>query len=503
MSSTDKQDIEIEDTHSEDSHEDVEEKQDKPSVVEAEVKMYVTQGKFIEIRYGLVSIVQLCMSEHCGLINSGMVKGQEAEKRLEQAHLITEDPNEDEIKHIMSFDTYVAYTEDTNTVTLNLQKLFVVGSTLLADFKYRRQNLAISVSFVENSELIKMTITEFVIYMTKLYARSGKKLFIVDKYVEAGKFLDSLIIRDKYTLNGKVTVPTHLRSTIYSSEMNQEQLLFFMGDAKIPVLASTILSSKKIQEQKPDGGLIDGKKHFTGSTIHSLDDILTTKKLRRYELQSLVDAMLLDNKIKVTGEEILNSLVALGEISESARAEEALRSDCGEFNAGWITAPSTPVGEDQEKQVARKTKFLQKFATNKYLIYYVKSPVTYFFVRSDIGRTYASEKAIKSYIEALPKLFHYIQMMAPGCRKIGDQFILRVKALLVHVGQLLGGNDKNLVSRVQNQLTFNRVVWLRSVEMSKLGVAKTKYLPTSVFVEDPDAYVTKDGKDEDEEVVNI
>jgi len=502
MTENKNEDIDIQDTGSHDSQDyDGEEEINQDAQVTTDLKTYVGQALFIEIRYDIDSLEKLCMSEHIGLINSSMVKGQEAEKRLAQTHQINNTPTDEEKKHIMSFETYVQYTEDTNTITLNLQKLFLVGSTLLSEFTYRRQNLAIGVSFVENGEQYQITLTEFIDYMVRLYAKSGKKLCIVDKHVEACKFLDYLIIKDRYTINGKVTIPTHLRNSMILKEggLTEEQLLFFMGDSKISVLASTILGSKKIQEQKNDGGLVEGKKQFTGSTIHSLDDILTSKMTRRKELQSLADAMLLDTKIKVTREQIINSLTAAAELSEAVRAEQSLKADCGEFNAGWITAPSTPVGEDQERQVARKALFLQKFQGAKHLIYYIKSPVVFFFVRSEIGRIYTSEKAIKSYIEALPKIFHYIQTMAPGCRRISGVFLQRVKALLTQMGQTLGGNDKNMIARMANQLTFNRVVWFRDVQITKLGTSKPKYLPINVYVEN----AVVDDNEDDEEFVAI
>jgi hypothetical protein len=403
----------------------------------------------------------------------------------------------------MSFDTYVAYTEDTNTVVLNIPKLLLVGSTLLADFTYVRRNLAIRVSFVENEEVITMTITQFIAHMVAHYANSGKKLCIVDKYVEACKFIDYLIVKDKYTLDGKTTVPTHLRtSKIYTEGLSADELLIYMGDDKLPKIAATIVSNKKNQEHKNDGSLIDGNKQFSGVTVHSLDDILVSRNSKKAELLSLTRAMLQDELIKVTENEIMESLIACGEFSEAARAEKSLIAECGEFNAGWITAPSTPVGTEQEFQATRKAKFLAKFKASKYLIYYIKNPVTYFFVRSDVGRLYTSEKSIKTYLEVLPKVFHYVQMMAVGCKAIPDVFDQRVRALVSNLGRVMGGSDKNMVARMTNQLTFNRHIWFRGVDIVDIGKSKPKYLPTPVFVENVAEY-NKDGKVENVDEVII
>jgi hypothetical protein len=451
---------------------------------------FVSYEKFLEIKYSIDTVASLFLHPCLSLITTTMVKSRDISEDFKSKGKINDTVSDSEREKIRSFADYILYTNSANTVIMTLEKLLRVAAKVKAQFTYTRKALRITVSFVENTAVRCMTISELVNEMELEYKKVAKKLKIVDPIFEGAKILDSLIIRQRYTFENSVKVPQHLLVLPYVNApfdtKNNDYYTNETMDTTVQQIRDS--SAKSIESTEDPTVLITGIKTFVGSTVHALDDIIKLPDDSTDDLIAMVKSIYKDEAITVKQDVFFEWISQLKGQTDNQLAEHTLQESYGAVSLGWLAAPKNPNTTAAHKIAARKRELEAKFSKGTYVFYYIKSEVDFIFVESSKGRHFVNITTLEVHLKLLQRLFHFLQLLAVGSRKIVKDYTTYVTTLFSKLADSLTMTNKTNKARFQNQYVFNYRVWSRVTVVSTFGSVKPKSLPSKYKQDDGEKY---------------
>lgn len=453
--------------------------EEKKIVVDS--KVYLSYLKFLEVKFGIVTISHLTGHEAMSTIISTMGACVDISNRLLRENMISDNVDERVREDVQRAKGYIEYTNESSTVFLTLEKLFQVCRRIFVDFKLLKKDYAVMVSFKHETNIDKvMTINDLIRYIVDLYTSKNKKV-VLEKEAMTNNQVLFLCMKKRYD----DVVPRNLNDLSIQWLKNLEPFDIKELEPTLNVqrLVNALVddSNEKVEPSFEDPGFVRNKCELLTSSVMEPDRVVSFQTAKVPELESFVNAMI---KLQITPENskelITNYLNTVNDIPDSTLKVEALTQDFSVFNTSWITAPKNPINEVQREAVESARAYMELLRSTPHILIYCKLTHECYKVKHKFGMTFNEPKYVIQFIRVLPKLFHYIVYLGTFFSKDKVALDKHVGAVCSLIASQFSGNVPSVRKIIGFVLAVNYKVWTREITITEFPEIRDSYLPTSI-----------------------
>lgn len=445
-------------------------------------KVYLSYLKFLEVKFGIVSVSQLTSHEAMTTIISTMGASVDINARLTRENMISDNVDERVREDVMRAKNYIEYTNESSTIFLTLEKLFQVCKRIFLDFKLLKSNYAVMASFKhETNEEKVMDINHLIQYVTTIYESRNKKI-ILEKESTSNNQILFHYMKKRYP---NETSPRNLNDLTIQWVKNLEpfDVVELETTLSIDRLVNALIDDnvEKVEPSFEEPGFVRNKCDLLTSSVCEPDRVVSYQTAKIPELVSFVEAMV---ALKVTPdtakETITEYLSKVNDIPDSTLKVEALDLDFSVFNTSWVSAPKNPINEIQREAVESARAYMTLLRTSPHIIIYCNLNHECYKVKHKFGMIFAEQKFIVQFVRVLPKLFHYIVYLGTFFSKDKAKLDKHVGEVLSLIAAQFSGNAPKVQKIIGYVLAVNVKIWCRDIVIKDFPDIKDSYLPSSI-----------------------
>lgn len=455
---------------------------DEEKKIVVDSKVYLSYMKFLEVKFGIVTIAQLTTHEAMTTIISTMGACVDISSRLLRENLISDNVDEKVREDVNRAKSYIEYTNESSTVFLTLEKLFQVCRRIFIDFKLMKKDYAVMVSFKHETNSDKvMNINDLIAYVVDLYVSKNKKV-ILEKEAMTNNQILFLCMKKRY--NNEI-VPRNLNDLSIQWLKNLEpfDIAELTPTLNVERLVNALVddNNEKVEPSFEQPGFVRNKCELLTSSVIEPDRIVSFQTAKIPELESFVATMV---SLKITPEnssELISSyLNTINDVPDSTLKVQALEQDFSVFNTSWITAPKNPINEVQREAVEAAKAYMTLLRSTPHILIYCKLTHECYKVKHKFGMTFSEPKFVIQFVKVLPKLFHYIVYLGTFFSKDKVNLDKHIGAVCSLIASQFSGNVPSVRKIISYVLAVNYKIWSRDITITEFPEIKDSYLPTSI-----------------------
>jgi len=466
---------------------DTQETKVKREALMIDATIYVSFATFLEVKYGLVTILDLNLCPDMKTIVSSYVRSVTLEKKLDSEKRISDNVSEEEKDRIRQFSNYPEYVGQRNVITLTLEKVILVAARVFSGFKYSRDAMISSFHFTHSGEVYSLNLKELILKLQEEYVSVGKTMVVVEFAGGYDEDVANLFITKRY-VQAKMVVPNHLVAlrTMFKNKTLWSNSPYINETVMMLVANQLIDQGTNIPEPTVDPKIYaPAIKKFANRSAHGLEDILNLSYTKEEEHQAMANAVSFIFGSKELGTYYGLALAKVEERLEGQPLDNPLDTQIGDFSLGWYSVSLSKLDGASIKKQEYKRLLERKFAKDPAVFLYTAYPVSYMFINHPNGRTYSSAALLLQFLNILPKFYHFLTMIIQLHVGTREDLLKYSKTLCTYMAEKLVVQP-NARKRMVAQFMSNVFYWIRSIDITDFPEVKAKYLPSRIIRDDGD-----------------
>jgi len=444
-------------------------------------RVYLSYLKFLEVKFGIVTVSQLTSHEAMTTIISTMGASLDISSRLARELLISDNVDKRVQEDVERAKSYIEYTNESSTIFLTLEKLFQVCRRIFINFRLMKKDYAVMALFKhETNEEKAMDINHLIQYVVQIYESKNKKV-ILEKEAMSNNQILLLCMKKRYN----DVIPRNLNDLSIQWVKNLEPFDIAELDNTLNIerLVNALVddNNEKVEPSMEEPGFTRNKCELLTSSVYEPDRVVSFQTAKVPELESFVNAMI---ALKITpensGDTIKAYLATVNDVPDSTLKVDALTQDFSVFNTSWITAPKNPINEVQREAVEAARAYMDLLKSTPHILIYCKLTHECYKIKHKFGMTFSEQKYVIQFVKVLPKLFHYLVYLGTFFSKDKVKLDAHIGSICSMIASQFSGNAPKVQRIIGYVLAVNVKIWSRDIVITEFPEIRDSYLPTSI-----------------------